>query len=117
MRFVSTCLAFVVLLGVAMSDAIADEKKEKPDLSKKESFTEKVTVREFAGGMLLNPVKDVPAAYWEVEGKRVIYILAASCGKGSEVTDQKTGDVWIVDSATKGTRNFTYILCEVKKKP
>ncbi len=118
MRAVMMTAGFAILLGVTMSDAVAEEPKL-PDLKTKDSFAERMTLREFGGGMLLNPVKDVPAVYGEVEGKKMLWVATPACPKGSELTDQKTGDVYTVDKSTKGKYNFTFHACYIspKKKP
>lgn len=114
-------LAALLFGAITMSEAVADDKKKEepkvPDLKTKDSFTEKMTLREFGGGMLLNPVKDVPAVYGELEGKKVAWVIAPKCPKGSELTDQKTGDVFTVETSTMGKYNFAFHLCYIKKKP
>lgn len=109
--------ALVMSAGTAQEKK--DEKKEMPDPGKKESYKDKVTVREWAGDKFGPPIKDVPAFYWEQkDGKLAIWIwtagTTAKAPKGSEITDQKTGDVWVVTSATKGQANW---LCYGTKKP
>jgi hypothetical protein len=112
-----------------MSDtqtATADDKKKAepkiPDLKTKDSFTEKLTLREKVSDptVVFGPqVKDVPAVYGEVEGKKVVWVITPSCPKGSELTDQKTGDVFTVETTSRGRSNFAYHVCYIspKKKP
>jgi hypothetical protein len=113
-------LALTFALGAfTMTTADAQEKKDEkklPDLNKKESYDEKVTVREKAGDKLGPPVKDVPMYRTEVKGEIVMWVITSKAPKGSEITD-KDGITFIVNSSTKTTGNFTISLCKVSKKP
>ena len=116
-------LFLTILIGaIAMSEtaAVADDKKEppkkKPNSDKKESYDEKVSVREFIGGKLINPIKDVPMFRWEISGKPVMYLITSKAPKGSEITD-KDGVVWVVTESNKIGTNFTHTICGVMKKP
>jgi hypothetical protein len=99
-----------------MSDTATADKKQ-PDLSTKENYTDRVTVREWAGDKFIHPIAGVPALWREIRGEPVVYVWSKSGGanapKGSEITDPKTGDVWVVDESKRG-RTFT--VCYVTKR-
>ena len=115
---------FLTIGFTTMSDtatATADDKKEEkknPDWTKKESYTEKVSVRPFLGGQLAkNPIKDVPACRGEIKGKQVIWVwwpgTTVKTPKDSEITGED-GVVWVV-AESKRVDKFDY--CYVTKKP
>lgn len=86
------------MAAVAESAPAADEKR--PDPSKAESYTEKVSVRRFESGKLApNLVKDVPAFRYEKDGVLKLYTKDRIAGVptvGSEITDEK-GRTFIVE--------------------
>ena len=100
---------------LAMSTAVADDKKRDPQ--KAESYDEVVTVRQWYGGKFLNPVKDQPAYRGENGGKMVFYTKPqadnAKTPKGSEITD-KDGTVYVVEKAIEGS---DFWINYVKPKP
>lgn len=115
-------LLFTILVGAVMSEAVtqvdADDKKPHP--GKKESYTEKVTVRPKRGDALGNPIKDVSAFFSEVKGKKTLYIMpggkSVEAPAGTEVTDQKTGDVWTVTKSNFAVGPPQHWFCYVEKK-
>jgi hypothetical protein len=118
MRAIILCAA-TFTLGAIMSDAIAEEPKKNPKLDDKASYTDKVTVRQKGDKKLSDPIETV--AFWgEVNKKKFLYVWAADSGlskltKGSEITETKSGDVWIVDKP--GGAGSPFYICEVSKKP
>lgn len=106
-----------------MSDSslIADEpKKDPPSPTKKEAYTEIVTVKKRVGDRFLNPVEGVPALWGDIKGKTVVYTRPkaddATATRGTEITD-KGGVVWVVsDSKSTSPSGFTYWINYVEKK-
>lgn len=112
---------FLLTGALTMTDtATADDKKEeKKSPSKKESYDEKVTIKEWAGDKFGDPRDDVPAFRTEISGKTVIYIAPKPGIKSpvkSEIIDAK-GDVWVVTESKRSSDNFTHYLNYVTKKP
>jgi hypothetical protein len=112
--------ALLTMGALVMSDAAnADEPKkdEKKSPADKASYTEKVTVRQWADSKFLNPVKDVPAYMGEIKGATVVYTKPpagnAETPKGSEIT-LADGTVYVVDKVTKARE---YHINYVTKKP
>ena len=113
---------FLALGGITVSDvAIAqepkkEEKKKKPKLDDKASYTDPVTVRTKTSTGFGTGAKTV-AVMWEIEGKPVVYLWIGMSAvkplKGSEITD-KNGAVFVID---KATRVSPFWDCKVTKKP
>jgi hypothetical protein len=112
-----------LLLGATLvsATALAQEKKEEkklPDPTKKESYTEKVSVRRLEGGALGNALPDVPAFRFEKDGAVKFYTHALPGGtpnKGTEITD-KDGAVYVVESVFNQPR-LGFHVSTVKPKP
>lgn len=108
-------LAFLLVLTGA---AQADEKKS-PDPRKKESYTDKVTVRQWAGDKFIDP-RDTVAFKGEFKDAPVLYVYTTNTSINpvakSEITD-KDGVVWVVSKSVETTDNFTFYRCHVTKKP
>lgn len=107
----------LTMSDAAIADEPKDEKKEKKDPANKESYDEKVTVKQLASGKFLNPVENVPAFRGEIKDKMVFYIkpLASNseAPKGSEITD-KDGVVYVSEKVSKAS---TFHIVYVTKKP
>ncbi len=101
-------------------DGTTTDEPKKPHCGKRESYTEKVTVRAWEHDHFITPVKDVPAFRWEIDGLPVFYVWTAGNGasapKGSEITDQD-GTVWIVGKSLNSGTGNTGRLCYVTQKP
>jgi hypothetical protein len=117
--------AVIILVGqLALTGAAivstADALKKNPDWGKKDSYTEKVTVRKWNGRMFLNPVKAAPACRGVVDGKTVIcvhdFVNGAEPLAKSEITGTD-GTVWVVTKMKKGRGlEMHFCMCEVEKK-
>jgi hypothetical protein len=98
------------------SDTTSPPPKKLPDLERKESFGQKVTVRDFSGGRLLPKGLPTVALAWELRGRPVLYVWRAGtsirCRAGAEVT-AADGTVWTV-AATEAGR--IWVLCYVERK-
>lgn len=92
-------------MSATVEDAAAQEKK-RPSPTKDESYTEKVTVRRFVGGMLLplrNAAPNIPAFRWEEKDELKFYTKAkggATPTKGTEIIDAK-GAVFVVEKVVE----------------
>lgn len=92
-----------------------DEKKFDP--GKKDTYEEKVVVREKAGDKLGPPIENVPMHRKDVKGAVAMWVwtagTTAKVPKGSELTD-KDGVVWVVESTQGAAPSY---VCKVAKKP
>jgi hypothetical protein len=107
-------LAFTFTLGAfAMSQqAVADDKKKeelwpavKRDTSKKESYDERVTVRQWDGKKFISPVENVPAYKSNVGGKNVVYTRPTASNDKATVSSEITfadGSVYVVQKVEEG---------------
>lgn len=101
--------------------AVAQEKKALP-LDKKEAYDIPVTVKQWVAGgagMFLNELPTV-AMRTKIDGKDVLYIWTAGTSiktpAKSEITETKTGDVWVVTETKKSGSGTTRSLNYVTKK-
>lgn len=119
MRGIFWVLLFTTFGALAMPATIDAQEKKSP--ADKDSYTDKMTVKQWNGAKFFMPVEDVPAFRTEIKGKPVIYTKPSSdtakSPKGSEITD-KDGVVWVVTESKPGSGyQLNYVTKKEDKMP